>query len=83
MATDELMTLDQIKESVALLRLRRASIPEMREYKPQAKGKAKKAIAPERDIISVLLTSNKALQIEYQPESEAGKRAKALLGGAK
>ena len=36
-----------------------------------------------RDIISVLLTSNKALQIEYQPESEAGKRAKALLGGAK
>ena len=51
MATDELMTLDQIKESVALLRLRRASIPEMREYKPQAKGKAKKAAEPERDIM--------------------------------
>ena len=32
-----------------------------------------------KDIISVLLTSNKALQISYQPESEAGKRAKALL----
>ena len=36
-----------------------------------------------KDILSVLLTSNKALQISYQPETESGKRAQALLGGAK
>jgi hypothetical protein len=33
-----------------------------------------------RDILSVLLTSNKALQISYTPETESGKRAQALLG---
>jgi hypothetical protein len=33
-----------------------------------------------KDILSVLLTSNKALQVSYQPETESGKRARALLG---
>ena len=33
-----------------------------------------------RDIISVLLTSNKALQISYTPETASGKKAQALLG---
>ena len=50
---EELMTREQIKESCALLRLRRESIPALREYKPQAKGKAKKAVEPERNIDDV------------------------------
>jgi hypothetical protein len=50
---EELMTLEQIEQSCALLRLRRESIPALREYKPQSKGKAKKAEDPERSIDDV------------------------------
>jgi hypothetical protein len=47
------MTEEQISASIEALRARRMAIPAMREYKPQAKGKAKAPAAPERPVEEV------------------------------
>lgn len=52
--TDEVeMTEEQITQSIEALRARRAAIPAMREYKPQARGKAKAPAEPERNVEDV------------------------------
>lgn len=47
------LTEEQILASVEALRARRAAIPAMRDYKPQARGKAKAPAAPERNVEDV------------------------------